>query len=98
MNASYLDRIHLYMTFQKDEAEILYCHLSKCALLGPEVEPMLAEDVKNMHYNGVVLLLGLATEDEDVVHVDDHDSFVDNLLEDVVHNCLECHWVVCETK
>ena len=59
---------------------------------------MFAEDVKDSYYNGVVFLFCLAAEDEDVVHVDDHDSFVDELLEDVVHHCLEHHQAVSETK
>ena len=56
------------MTFQKDEPEILYHGLPKCALLGFEVEPMSAEDVQHPYHNGMVFLLCLATKDEDVVH------------------------------
>ena len=37
---------------------------------------MLVEDVKDPYYNGVILLLGLATKYEDVIHVNNHDSFV----------------------
>jgi len=50
---------------------------------------MLVEDVKDLYYDSVVLLLGLATEDEDVVKVDDHNSFINKLLEDVIHHYLE---------
>jgi len=42
--------------------------LSEHALLSFEVELMLVEDVKDPFYNGVAVLLGLAAEDEDVVH------------------------------
>src|SRR5882724_7139441 len=35
------------------------------------------------HYNGMVLLLGLATKYEDVVHVNDYESLVYEFLEDV---------------
>src|SRR5882724_10485275 len=94
MDASHFDRIHLYMTFRKDEPKILYRGLPECALLGFEVEPMSVEDV----HNGMVFLLCLATKDEDVVHVDDYNSFVNELSEDVVHHCLECRWAVSETK
>jgi len=31
--------------------------------------------------------LCLAAEDEDVIHVDNYNSFVDQLLEDVIHPC-----------
>jgi len=47
MDAGYFDRIHLYVTFQQDEAEIFYCGLSECAFLGLEVEPMFGEDIQD---------------------------------------------------
>ena len=68
VNTHHLDGIHLHLTFQKNEAKILYCGLLECALLGLKVELMLVEDVNDPHYNGVVLLLGLAVKDEDVIH------------------------------
>jgi len=46
----------------------------------------------------MMFLLGLAADDEDVVHVDGHDSFVNELSKDVINHCLECHWAVSETK
>ena len=81
-NASHLDGVHFYATFQKDEAEILYHGLSECAFLGLEVELMLVEDIKDLYYNGVMWLLSLATEDEDVIHVNNHDSFIYEFSED----------------
>src|SRR5882724_5466058 len=98
VDASHFDRIHLYMTFQKDEPEILYCGLSECALLSFEVEPMSEEDVQDPYHNGMVFLLCLATENEDIVHVDDYNSFIDELSEDVIHHHLECCQAVSETK
>src|SRR5882724_7494421 len=59
---------------------------------------MLMEDVKDSHYNFVVLLLGLAAKDEDVVHIDGHYSLVDEFFENVVHHCLECGGTVCEAE
>ena len=53
---------------RKDEPEILYHGLPECALLGFEVEPMSAEDVQHPYHNGMVFLLHLATENEDVIH------------------------------
>src|SRR5882724_10186450 len=67
MNTSHLDGVHFYMTFQEDEAGILYHGLSEHALLSLEVEPMLVEDVEALYYNGVMLLLGLVAKDEDVI-------------------------------
>src|SRR5882724_12377161 len=89
MDASHFDRIHLYTTFQKDEPEILYHGLPKCELLSLEVELMSAEDVQDLYHNGMVFLLCLATENEDVVHVDDYNSFINEFSEDVVHHHLE---------
>ena len=46
----------------------------------------------------MVFLLCLAPKDEDVVHVDDYNSFVNELSEDVIHHHLEHHQAVSETK
>jgi len=70
--------------------------LSEHAVLSLEVEPKLSEDVED--HDGVVLLFGLATEDEDVIHVDEHNSFIYELSDDVIDNCLESSWAVSETK
>ena len=44
-SAGHFYGIHLYVTFQEDKTEILYCGLSKCAFLNFKIELMLAEDV-----------------------------------------------------
>src|SRR5882724_4343618 len=98
MDASHFDRIHLYTTFREDEPEILYCGLPECALLSFEVELMSAEDVQYPYHNGMVFLLCLATKNEDVVHVDDYNSFVNEFSEDVIHHRLERCRAVSETK
>jgi len=85
-------------TFRQDEAEILYRGLSEHSFLGLEVEPMSAEDVQDPYYDGMVLLFCLTAKDEDFIHVDDYDSFVNELSEDVIHHCLEHRWTVSETK
>jgi len=46
----------------------------------------------------MVFLLGLAAEDKDVVHVDDHNPFVNELSEDVVHTSSGTLLAVSETK
>ena len=86
------------MTFLKDEIKVLYHGLSKSSLLSLEVDLMFVEDVQVPYYDCMVFLLHLAAEDEDVIHVDDHNSFVDELSEDVVHHHLEHCWAVSETK
>src|SRR5882724_12044105 len=56
------------------------------------------EDVKDSHYNFMVLFPCLATENEDVIHIDGHYSFINEFLEDVIHHHLECGRTVCEAK
>src|SRR5882672_3289022 len=46
----------------------------------------------------MVFLFCLTAKDEDVVHVNDHNSFIDELSEDVIHHCLEHRQAVSETK
>ena len=58
---------------------------------------MLVEDVQDPYYNDVVLLFGLTTKDE-VIHVNDYDSLVYELSEDVTHHFLEHHQDVSEAK
>jgi len=45
-----------------------------------------------------MLFLGLAAKDEDAIHVNDHNSFVYEFLEDVVHNHLEHCWAISEAE
>jgi len=54
--------------------------LLKDTFLCFEVYSVLLKDVKDLYYDGVVLLFCLATEDEDVIHVDSHNPFVDEVL------------------
>ena len=63
-----------------------------------EVEPMSAEDDQHPYHNGMVFLLCLATKDEDVIHVDDYNSFINEFSEDVIHHRLEHRRAVSETK
>ena len=53
------DQVHLYMTFQEDEAEVFDHGQFEGALLHFEVETMLVEDVKDLYYNLVMLFFSL---------------------------------------
>jgi len=44
------------------------------------------------------MLFLISTENEDVLHVNNHNSLIDELFEDVVHHCLGHRWTVSETK
>src|SRR5882724_8964012 len=46
----------------------------------------------------MVFLLRLATEPEDVVHVDDYNSFINELSEDVVHHHLDVTGLLVRPK
>ena len=59
---------------------------------------MLSEDVEDLYYNGVMLLLSLAAKDEDVIHVNNHNSFIYEFSEDVIHYHLECCQPVSEAE
>jgi len=39
-----------------------------------------------------------SAKNEEVIHVDNHDSLINEFFEDVIQHCLECHWTVGETK
>jgi len=89
LDAHNFDWVHLYMTFQEDEAEVLNHGLFKGALLHFEVEMVLMEDVKDSYYDLMMLFFSLTTKDEDVIHVDGHYTFINELFEDVIHHHLE---------
>ena len=88
-DASNFDWAQLHVTFQEDEAEVLDNRPLKGALLYHEVEAVFLEDVKDMHHNFMMWFFGPTTKDEDVVHVDGHNSLIDKLLENVIQHHLE---------
>jgi len=68
------------MTFQEDEAEVFDHGLFEGALLHFEVEMVLTEDVKDSYYNLVMLFFSLTAKNKDVIHVDGHYPFINELL------------------
>ena len=88
-DTSDLDQIHLYTSFQEDEAEVFDCGLLEGALLHFEVEMVLMEDVKDSYYDLMMLFFSSTSKDEDVIHVDGHYTFINELFEDVIHHCLK---------
>src|SRR5882724_7005478 len=68
------------MTFQEDEAEVFDCGLLEGAFLHFEVEMVLTEDVKDSYYNLVMLFFSLTAKNKDVIHVDGHYPFINELL------------------
>ena len=50
---------------------------------------VLMEDVKDSHYDPVMLFLSLTTKNEDVVHVDGDHPLINEFFEEVIHHHLE---------
>ncbi|KAG6875211.1 hypothetical protein C0993_010336 [Termitomyces sp. T159_Od127] len=80
-----------------DQPQILNLGLLKLALLWFEVELMLAEAFQDLMCNPVVLLKCVSV-DEDVVKIYAHYTLRDEVLEDVIHHCLESGWTVGESE
>ena len=88
-DTSNLDWVHLYMSFQEDKAKAFDCGLFKGTLLCFELETVLTEDVKDLYYDLMMMFFSLTAKDEDVIHVDGHYTFINELFEDVIHYCLK---------
>ena len=56
---------------------------------------MLTEDVKDSFYDLMMLFFSLTAENKDVILVDGHYPFVNELFEDVIHHCLKGGRVIC---
>jgi len=87
-NASDLDRAHCNGIVRDDYSEVLDRGFLKFALVRTEVELMLLQQLQNTAGDLPVLFKGLH-EDEDVVQIDHNHAFRDEVLEDVIHHCLE---------
>ncbi|KAG6868036.1 hypothetical protein C0993_008122 [Termitomyces sp. T159_Od127] len=80
-----------------DQPQILNSGLLELALLQFEIELVLAEAFQNNVCDLVVLLKCFGV-DEDVVKVYTHYTLYDEVLEDVVHHCLEGGQAIGESK
>ena len=50
-----------------------------------------------MSHNLAMFFKGFS-EDQDVIHEHNYNPFIDELLENVIHHCLEGFWTVCEAE
>ena len=55
------------------------------------------KDFKDISYNLVMFFKGF-NEDQDVIHEHNYNLFIDELLENIIHHCLEGCWTVCEAE
>ena len=72
-------------------------HLLELTLFLPQVQLILSEPFQHPPRDPSVLGSVLRV-DEDVIDVYADDSFHDEVLEDIVHHCLERSWAVGKTK
>ena len=91
------DRIHFDPSFREDKTQVLHREAFERAFLGLEVESMLFEYVQDSgHYCSMMFnCVGIY---QDVVHIDRHIAFVNEVLKDVVHHCLESGRTICEAE
>src|ERR1700742_2782823 len=92
-----LDRVHFNAVLGNDESQEFNLLRFKCAFFWLEIKIVILQNLKDSTGDLLQFLLRLG-ENENVVHVDHHNSFIYEFLEDVVHHCLEGCWTVAETK
>ncbi|KAG5735370.1 hypothetical protein E4T56_gene12816 [Termitomyces sp. T112] len=83
-----LHQVHLYGSVQNDQAEILDLGLFRLTLLWFEVELVLVEAFQDKASDLTVFFQHFGV-DENVVKVYTHYALCNEVLEDVVHHCLE---------
>ena len=80
-----------------DEPEEFNGRLLEDTLCCLKIEIVVLQALKNTS-DCVTVLLHRSREDQNVVHVHDNDTFHDQVLEDLVHHCLESRRGVSETE
>ncbi|KAK0228968.1 hypothetical protein IW262DRAFT_1456219 [Armillaria fumosa] len=83
-----LDGIHPYGPFTDDYAEVLSFQYLKLTLLSLEEQLVLLEVLKYL-LDDLLMFLKVLGEDQDVVQVYSYFSFVDEIMEDVIHHPLK---------
>ena len=81
--------IHGNMVFQDDQSKVLNLLSLKLAFLWLEEQPPLLEGSKDLVGNPPVFREGMGVN-EDIIHIAYHLTVVDELMEDIIHHCLEC--------
>ncbi len=93
----YLCQIHGNMVLQDDQSKVLNLLLLELTFLWLEKQPLLSEGSEDLADNLLVFGEG-AGVDEDVIHVAYYLAIVDELIEYVIHHCLECCRGVAQSK
>ena len=69
----------------------------KCAFLGFEVEPIFSEHVQDLGYD-LPMVFNHVSVYQDIVQVNCHVAFINEVFEDVIHHGLEGSWAVHEAE
>jgi hypothetical protein len=88
-----LGRVHGYLPRMDDHSEVINFLSIKGAFLGFKEEGFFADDFKDTVGSFLVFFKGFQ-EYEDIVHVDNHPSFSNFLLEGLVHVGFKGSWGV----
>jgi hypothetical protein len=92
-----LDRVNLDTIVGDDDTEVLDMHLLKLALVVSQVELVFMQALHDYLADVVMFFQGVS-EDEDIVQVDNNHPLQDEVVEDLVHHCLEGCGAVCQTE
>ncbi len=92
-----LHQIHGNVVFQDDQSEVLNLLLLKLTFLWLEEQPPLSEGSKDLVDDPLVFGEGVGV-DKDVIHGAYYLTIVDELMEYVIHHCLECHRGVAQSE
>jgi hypothetical protein len=89
--------VHSHRVVGDDDTEILHLRLLKFTFVWFQEELMPLQEFQDVLRDCPVFFNCLGI-DQDVVYVDHHHSFHYELMEDVVHHCLEGSWAVGKAK
>ena len=81
---------------REDVSQILYCVLVELTLFSFGIEAMLAEMVKNL-VDMFAMFSRVARVDKDIIKID-YNTYIEEVLEDVVHEMLESSRGISKTK
>ena len=97
MDSSNLDEIYRNLILQDNQAEVLNLLLLEFIFLQMKEQLMLHQDLK-YPLDSSCIFFHSSSKNENVVQVDNYNTFCYKVLEDVVHHYLEYGWTVSHTK
>src|ERR1700742_2030418 len=86
-------RVHLDLVFRENESQKLYLLHFEKTLFWFQVEVVVLQYLEDSLHCQSMLFQGFG-EDQYVIHINDNHSFINQLLEQIVHHRLEGCWAV----